>query len=145
MAIYRRPKPRWPALLGALVLGLVVGFGVGLTLGRQEPDPADAVQEVKSSLSRAASTLEIVEIEYEESVEDGRVVSDAEYSGAQDALARSRSSYEEVQGALAALDSQRTMAIDSAYDDLESMVAERAEASEVEAAVDELAEMLQGP
>ncbi len=143
MAIYRRPKPRWPALVGALALGLVIGSGVGLTLGRQEPDPVDAVAEVKTSLSRAAGVLEVVEIEYEESVDAGRVISEPEYSGARDALARSRSSYEEVRAALRAFDSDRTDAIDGAYDDLESMVQQRADPSEVAAAVDELTEMLE--
>ncbi len=143
MAIYRRPKPRWPALVGALILGLVIGTGVGLSLGRQEPDPVDAVAEVKTAMSRAAGVLEVVEVEYEESVDAGRVVSEAEYSGARDALARSRSSYEEVRAAVAAFDSDRADAIDGAYNELEGMVQQRAEPAEVSAAVDELTEMLE--
>ena len=87
--------------------------------------------------------LEVVEIEYEESVEEGRVISDPEYAGARDALARSRSSYEEVRAAVAAFDPARTDSLDGAYDELDSMVRQRADPSEVAAAVDELTELLE--
>jgi hypothetical protein len=145
MAIYRPPKPRWPAVLVTALLALSIGVLIGwFAFGRAEPDPEEALERVRVALSDAAATLEIVAIEYSESVEGTEVVNRVEYEGAVDALARSRTRYQEFRGAIAMVDPPITQRIDGAYEELEQLVREPAPADEVESKTDELAELLQG-
>src|SRR5687768_16798940 len=96
MAIYRPPKRRWTVAVATGLIGLLLGLLLGWGLLRPEPDPADVLGDLRATLISAAGTLEVVAIEYAESVEDGEVVAEPEYRGARDALASSRQTYEEV-------------------------------------------------
>ena len=100
MAIYRPSKPRWPALVGAVVMGLVIGLGAGILL-RPGPDPVAAARDLSADLDGAAGLLEVAQVEYEESVSGSRVTSPREYGAAQAALARSRTRFREARPAVA--------------------------------------------
>lgn len=143
MAIYRPPKPRWPAVAVAAFASVLAGFLIGwLAFGRSEPDPEEALRDLEASLTAAASTLEIVAIEYSESVEDGKVVNEVEYQGAVDALARSRATFAEERSALAVIDPSLVDDLDGLYDQLEGLLDDRAAAEEVTAKTEELAQAL---
>jgi hypothetical protein len=143
MAIYRPPKSRWPTALLLALIGLILGVLIGwLAFGRTEPDPREALERMREGLGEAATTLEIVTIEYSESVDGDEVVNRTEYEGAQDALARSRGSYQEFRAATAMVDEGATQEIEDAYDELEQLVDAPASPEEVEAKTDELEALL---
>jgi hypothetical protein len=144
MAIYRPQRPRWRLAAVAGLVGLGVGLLVGWGLLRPEPDPAEVLGKVRASLASAASTLEVVGIEYAESVEDGQVVASPEYQGARDALASSRRRYDEARPGVAAVSPENASAIDDAYDRLVAAMDARAPAEEISGHVRELREMLAG-
>lgn len=144
MAIYRPQRPRWRTAVWAGLLGLGIGLLIGWGLLRPAPDPAEVLGEVRAALASAAGTLEVVEIEYAESVEDGRVVSSPEYQGARDALVSSRARYEEARAGVAAVAPETASAIDDAYDRLRAAVEARAPAEDISTSVRELREMLTG-
>jgi hypothetical protein len=144
MAIYRPPKPRWPAVLVAAVTGLLIGIVIGwLAFGRAEPDPQESLDRMRVAFNDAATTLEIVAIEYSESVDGPEVVNRSEYEGAVQALARSRTKYQEFRAAIAMVDQQSTQRIDSAYEELDRLVGEPASPEVVETKINELAALLQ--
>jgi hypothetical protein len=142
MAIYRPQRPAWRVALLWGGVGLLVGLLVGWGLLRPEPDPAEVLSEVRSSLASASATLEVVQIEYAESVEDGEIVARAEFEGARDALASSRASYSEARSAVAAVESQTASAIDSAYEGVERAMAARGDERDVSEMIAELRQML---
>jgi len=143
VAIYRPPKPRWPlavaAFLGGLILGALVAF-----LLQGDPDPAAIAADVDAELAAAAASLEVVAVEYEESVEEGEVVQEAEFRGAESALASSRTRYEAVAAAVETLAPERAAAIDGAYVDAEGLMNERASAEELSDVLADLEELLRG-
>jgi hypothetical protein len=145
MAIYRPPKPRWrTAVLGGAA-GMVLGVALGaFLLGGDEPDPIGALRAVRADLSGAAAVLEVFEIEYRESVREGRVVSEAEHRGARDVLARSRARYREARPALAVVNPRTAADLDQAYGRLDALVARPAPAEEVSAAARTLRSLLEG-
>lgn len=143
MAIYRPQRRRWTVLVAAAVLGLLIGLAIGWAL-RSDPDPVEAIADVRSSLVQAAGTLEVVEIEYDEAVADGEVVARPELEGARAALASSRERYREVGDAVAAISSETASAIGDGYEDLERSIADLAPPEEVAARSADLRERLLG-
>ena len=144
MAIYRPPKPRWPLAIAVGIAGLVTGLGAGMALGSSDPDPAAAASILKTNLVSAAGSLEVAAIEYTEAVSGGRVVSEAEYSGALDALRSSRSKYSAVRSALSSLFPRQVESIDSLYDEAEDLMSARADATEVATLLEDLQLVLKG-
>ena len=144
MAIYKPPKARWPLAIFTGVLGLLLGMGLGFVLGQEEPDAAEGVRLVEQELAAAAAGLEVAGIEYTEAVDDGEVVSDAEYQGSLDALGSSRTRFESVREPLAALAPDLADAIDTTYDETETAMEERAATEEVQQLLDSLSELLKG-
>jgi hypothetical protein len=145
MAIYRPRTRRWPLLTAVGFLALASGFALGWGLGAgREPDPAEALALLRSSVTTAAGTLEVVEVEYRESVQDGRIVSSPEYQGARDALGRSHERYLEVREALRALDPGLVGRADALFSRLERLLRDRAPVEEVSEATQELADLLRG-
>jgi hypothetical protein len=143
VAIYRPRSRRWP-LVGAIgLIGLAIGFGLGWGLkGDEQPDPVDALALLHSTLASAAGTLEVVDVEYRESVQDGEVVSSPEYEGARDALERSRQRYVEVRAALGELDPELVTRANDLYADIARLVDGRAPADEVMEVTGELSALL---
>ena len=143
MAIYRPPKARWPLAVAAGVVGILVGLLISLAF-RSEPSPADVAADVRAELAAAAGSLEVVAIEYDESVVDGEVTKDAEYRGAVSALASSRDRYENVAAAVEALAPDRATAIEDAYDEAESQMSDHVPTEELTATLDEIEALLTG-
>jgi hypothetical protein len=145
MAIYRPRTRRWPLAASVGLLGLVIGFVLGWAIGaRGELDPAEALAVLRSTLTTVAGTLEVVEVEYRESVRGGRIVSSPEYEGARDALDRSRERYRSVREALRTLDPDLVTRADALFSDLERMLTERASPDEVSGRARDLAALLRG-
>ncbi len=139
MAIYKPPPSRWRVSLATGVVGLLIGLGVGaFFLGRSDPNPTEAIRSIRTELTGVAGVLEVLEVEYRESVRDGKVVSDAEYQGAQDALERARSRFAGVRETLRAIDPERVEDIHGKFDDLRALLAGHAPASDVSSVVREL-------
>ena len=145
MAIYRPRRKRWPIAAAVGLITLAVGFGLGWGLkGTEPPDPLDALASLRATLAAAAGTLEVVDIEYRESVQDGAVVSQPEYEGARDALTRSRQRYAEARPALRELDPNLVTDADALYQDIERLIDQRAPEEEVTEATARLADLLRG-
>jgi hypothetical protein len=145
VAIYRPRRRPWKVAVASVILGAVAGLILGWAIwGRAEPDPVEAAMEIRSSLASAAGTLEVVEVEYSESVEDGDVVSTPEYEGARDALARSRARYREVAAAVSALTPEGARRIEELYAELERSVDGPVPEEAVSELVTELREALDG-
>jgi hypothetical protein len=143
VAIYRPTPRRWPLAVAAALVGAGLGFALGWGLrGAGGPDLAAAAERLRSALSGAAGTLEVVEVEYRESVQDGEVVRPPEYRGARDALARSRQRYLEAREGLRVLDPEAAERADRLFADLQRLVEGRAPAEEVSTAVRELVSLL---
>ena len=143
MAIYRPPKARWPLAVATFVAGLLLGLLVAALL-RSDPDPADVAGDVTTELAAAAGSLEVVLIEYEESVANGEVERDAEYRGAVDALESSRDRYEAVAEAVAALAPERAEDIENAYEEAHAQMEELVDAAQLESTLSALEELLRG-
>lgn len=126
------------------MLSLLIGFGIGFALGGRDPEPQDVAADLRADLVAAAGSLEVAEIEYQESVSEGEVTRRAEYEGALGAIDSSRSTYREVEPAIAALVSDRADEISALYDQCASAMRERADATEVTGCLTELRELLKG-
>src|SRR5688572_18386055 len=86
MSLYRQPtgKPARTIALVALA-ALLVGGGAGFAIGRStapEPSLAELAADVRQQVRPAHSALELVTIEYPQSVENGKVVAETEYAAA---------------------------------------------------------------
>jgi hypothetical protein len=141
VAIYRPSKPRWPALLGAAVIGLLIGLGAGILL-RPDPDPVAVARDLRADLDGAAGLLEVAQVEYEESVSGSRVTSPREYRAAGAALSRSRNRFGDARPALEALSDPAAKAIDAGYDRTQALMDEPAPPARIEAALRRLARLL---
>ncbi|HYI45110.1 MAG TPA: hypothetical protein VE174_06555 [Actinomycetota bacterium] len=139
MAIYRPPRSPWRARILVALAGLVIGgILVLLFLPEGEPSPEERAATVRTELVAAEGALEIVAIEYAESVEDGEVVAEAEYEGALSALARSRARYSAVKDEIEA----DVAGIDTQYESVEALMDERAPDDRLTEALDRLSQML---
>ena len=92
MSLYRQTGERGPALLVALLLiGLLVGCLAGFLIGRagaDDPSLADQIEEARAELAPVAAGLELVPIEYEGAVANGKVTAQTEYEATQGAATR---------------------------------------------------------
>ena len=142
MAIYKPPKPRWPLAVFCVVVGVLVGTGIGLLLGRDEPNAAEGVRLIQQELTGAAAGLEVAGIEYAESVENGEVTNETEYRGALDALASSRDRFESIKHALATLAPDRAGEIEAAYEEAAAAMEDRIDGDALDELLDGLAALL---
>lgn len=138
MAIYRPPSKRWPAIAAAAIGGLLVGLVAGLLLSGGD-DPIAATQAIRAEMTRAAGSLEVAAIEYEEALESG---SDSELQGARDALSSSRATWESVRPAVATIAPATADEIDERYEDLNEAFEQENAAEEVLASIDALVTLL---
>jgi hypothetical protein len=144
VAIYRPAKPRWRTAALAGVGGLAVGVLVGLVVGSNEPDPEAAAQSIRSDMQAAASTLDIVPIEYDEGVEDGEVVSEREYGAARDAVQRSREQFQPATDVLSLFATDVVGDIEAGYNDLVEAIDAVEDPDDVERRAEALADLLTG-
>jgi len=143
MAIYKPPPSRWRLALATGIAGLIIGLGVGaFLLGQSDPNPTEVIGSVRTELSGVAGVLEVLEVEYTESVRDGDVVSETEYDGAVAALTRAQARFAEARPTLLALDREKVQDIDGQFDELRELIADHASADEVSEAIRELTSAL---
>ncbi len=102
MSLYRQTGERGPALLIALLLtGLLVGALAGFLLGRasaDDPSLSDQIEDARAELAPVAAGLELVPIEYEGAVSDGKVSARTEYEATKGAAARASEELEASEG-----------------------------------------------
>jgi hypothetical protein len=115
MSLYRQPTGR-PARTIALVTlaALLVGGGVGFAIGRStapERSLAELAADVRQQVRPAQSALELVTIEYPQSVEDGKIVAETEYAAAR---AQAQTAADTVAGARADLVALNPSAVEDA-------------------------------
>ena len=144
MAIYRPPKPRWPLAAATAIAGLLIGLGIGYALGDKEPDPTEVADGVQAELVAAAGSLEVAQIEYEESVSDGEVTRRAEYEGAVGAVESSERRFKSVAPAVETLAPDRAAEIEALYDECSDRMSDRADAPKVMQCLEELRALLEG-
>lgn len=126
-----------------VIAGLLIGgVAVLLLLPEGEESAEERAARLRSELIAAEGALEIVAIEYAESVDGGAVIAEAEYDGAVDALGNSRTRYEEVRAELAARGGP-VDAIDAGYERLSRLIERTAPEDRVAAVAEELGRLLQ--
>jgi hypothetical protein len=134
LAISRRQRSRWPWVVAALIAGLAIGLLIGLAAGGGDGESAeDSLRDMRSSLDEAANLLDIMKVEYAESVKGGQVVSKPEYRGAGSALERSQAEYRDAREALVLANAPAVQLLDTGYRDLNRLVTERAAPARVAA------------
>ncbi len=143
MAIYRPPRSPWRGRIIVAVLGLLIGGVVVWAMQPEsEPTPEEEAAALRSGLIAAGGGLEIVAIEYAESVEDGVIVAEPEYEGALAALASSRSRYDAVRADLAAAGGA-VEEIDASYTQIEKLMQRQVAEERGGSAVDALRDLLE--
>lgn len=94
MSLYRQAGGRNAgAIVVALAAGLLVGGLTGFLAGKgsvEEPSLSDQVAGARAKLDPVAAGLELVPVEYGNSVRDGTVVEPTEYKATQAAVDRAR-------------------------------------------------------
>ena len=133
-------------MLAAGVAGILVGLAIGLAAGGgdEDTDPVQGLRDARSSLTRAASLLDIVTVEYPQGVQNGEVASAPEYQGAVRAIGRSRNLYGEARPVLAYVSTDLVARTDAAYRRLREAANARAPAERVTAEARRLAAVLEG-
>ena len=136
MSLYRqagRATGRTIALIAvaALLVGLAGGYAVGRAAAGGDPSLASQIGELRERLAPAREGLELAPGEYAQGVQGGRVVSQAEYGGARDAVRRASEVVASNRADLRALSAPRAEALDGALDELSAAMAQRADAADV--------------
>jgi hypothetical protein len=132
LSLYRQPgRLRAPVLAAVALVALLVGGGIGYAIGHSSaPDPsvADAVAELRSQLRPAVSGLQLLPNEYRQALSG----SGAEYVGVQGAMKRIRSSVEDAQADLAALNREQAQELARLVRELDQVVAAKGPPSRVD-------------
>ncbi len=126
--------------MASLLAGIVLG---ALTFGR-DPELGEVFEEVRADLIAASGVLDVLVVEYRESVRNGRVVAEVEYRGARGALARSRSRFLEAKPALELINAVSVRRIEEKYRRLQELIDAKAPAGDVVKEASELAILLRG-
>jgi hypothetical protein len=142
MTISMPVRRRWPAAVAGAIVGAAVGLVIGLAVsGGDDSDPVEAVRDARSTASRAAGILDVVPIEYGQAVQSGGEAEEG-LRGAQGAVERSRSVYQEVRPVVSLIDPQAATAIDHRYARLLAAIGKRSRAPQVNRATERLQELL---
>lgn len=124
-------RRRWPLIVAAAVLGVIVGLLIGLAVaGGEDSDPEGAVRDAQATADRAAAILETVPIEYGQAVRGGEAPEEG-LRGAVGAVERSRSVYMDVRPVISLVDARTATEIDHAYPRLAVAIRARRPAHEV--------------
>jgi hypothetical protein len=96
MSLYRQAGGRSAGRIAAvLAAGLLVGCLIGFLIGRgsvDDPSLSQLVSDTRAELAPVAAGLELVPVEYGNSVRGGRVVEPTEYEASRAAAARAEQS-----------------------------------------------------
>jgi hypothetical protein len=141
MSLYREPGRRraWPAAVAVAVL--VLAFVLGFALGRAgaEPSLQDALEPTRQQTAEVRAALEQLTIEYPQA---SRAAS--EYEGAAATAERMQDAFGEARENLLLLDPARTREAETRLDEVAAIVARRASAAQLEAAVERAEEAVRG-
>jgi hypothetical protein len=137
MSLYRQAtgaSVRLVALAAALALlvGAIAGFAIGRSTA-DEPALTELIAEARAEVRPALNALELVTIEYPESIEGGRVVAETEYDAA---LAAAQTAIDTLRASsdLEALTPSDYQDAQSATDRVASLIEDRAAPATVEKA-----------
>lgn len=136
MSLYRQPgrvarRTIVLVALAALAAGLAIGYALG-NAGGSESSVASELSHLRDRLAPVGEGLELAPGEYAQGVRGGRVVSQAEYSGALGAVNRSKQVVASNRGDLRALSVRRAGAVESAIDGLLAAMRRHADPASVE-------------
>ena len=141
MSLYREAGGRGAApLVGVLLAGALIGGLLGFLLGSsgdEEASLADALEEVQAEVRPALSELELVTIEYAESVKGGQVVAETEYRASVDHVERALSALEGAASDLEVLAPEELAMAERSLNQLAELVEAHAPAAQVNAAAAE--------
>lgn len=108
MSLYRQTGERGPALLVAILLaGILIGGIAGFLAGRgsaDDPSLSEQIDAARAELAPVAAGLELVPIEYEGAVTDGKVTARTEHEATRGAAARARDELEASADQVGAID-----------------------------------------
>jgi hypothetical protein len=126
VSLYRQAGERGTGLLVALlVAGLLVGGVAGFLAGRgsaDDPTLAELIADARAELAPVARGLELVPIEYEGAVRNGKVIAPTEYSATQGAASRAAGDLEAAGEDIRAIDPAGYEAATAAITDLEAAI-----------------------
>lgn len=137
MSLYRqagRVSTRTVGIIAAaaLVTGGGVGYAIGSGGGDERTSVADAVTALRADVRPIRNALEFLPTEYSEGVEDGRVVSEAEYGAANAAVRRALETLREHEADLGSLSRRRALALRGRLEELAAAVGERRDERDVQ-------------
>jgi hypothetical protein len=137
MSLYRQAGGRSPRTIAAVLLaGLLIGALGGFLAGRgsvEEPTAAEAVADARAELAPVAAGLELVPIEYEGAVRNGRVVARTEYEATKAAAGRAAADLDAASEDLQAIDATGYEMAEQAVDKLIEAIAAVAPSAQIEA------------
>jgi hypothetical protein len=140
MSLYRQPTGRpVRAIAIATLAALLVGGAAGFAIGRStapEPGLVELAGDARERVRPARSALELVTIEYPQSVQNGRIVAETEYAAAR---AQARAAADAIAGArtdLAALDPSGVEEASGAIAEVDRLMSRHADPALVEQAAD---------
>jgi hypothetical protein len=138
VSLYRQPRGR-PARTIALaaVAALLIGGMAGFAIGRSTAPESSLVElaaDARERLGPAQSALELVTIEYPQSVRKGRVVAETEYAAARAQAQSAADTITAARAELAALDPSGVEEASAAIGKVVRLVARQAEPGAVERA-----------
>jgi len=137
MSLYREAgATRWRRVLIAAAAALLIGLGIGFGIGRStapEPELAEQLAELQDRVQPVMSGIELVPDHYAQSVRDGEVVGEVQYSGTQQQAAAAESSLAAVAGDLERLDPAGLAEAQAALDELSGAIDARQSAGRIEA------------
>lgn len=141
MSLYRQVKRRNWRITAALALicvalGFASGFLVGKKSGAGQQSLSESVKQMQQDLASVLDGLELVTIEYPQSVKDGRIIAATEYKATQENIRRALDQYGKLHPELVAINSRKAGSAQPALKEVERLVQDRAPASKVDAAVD---------
>jgi hypothetical protein len=134
MSLYREVGTRRGVLAIALVLGIVAGLVGGFALGRATAGSsslAEQVKDVQAQAGEVRDALELVSIEYKQAH------AATEYQAAVEDVQRARESFTEARDGLQLLEPEATRSAEARLAALDALVARRAPAAQVAAAVEQ--------
>jgi hypothetical protein len=135
VSLYRQPgRVAGRTLAFVAVAALVVGLAAGFAAGRaskSDPSLASQVADLRDRLAPARDGIELVPGEYAQGVQAGKVVSEAEYAGAQAAVKRAQDAVTANRDDLRALGAGSAAALEKALTDLSQAMAAKQDPAEV--------------
>ena len=112
-------------------------MGTTIEIGRaseNEPSLAQQLAELQERLRPALNALELVTIEYPQAVRNGRVVAETEYGAAASQAEIAAETVSDARDELEAMSPAETARLERALEDVQELIADRAEPAEVERA-----------